>query len=333
MVVLMHSPIPFSGANGLVVSSVSYFTAPCIGLFFMVSGALLLPPPPYAGASSGRCAFSVREFVLKRLRHVLAPTLFWTAFYLFVKTCEGEYTIGELVKNIFSIPFSAQGHGVLWFMYTLIGLYLATPILVRWLRSATEKEVSCYLCLWFVSLCFPVLRLFLDVNESATGTLYYFSGYIGYYVLGYWLLNYSSRISLKLASMVMVIVCVAPIVVRVLRWEVDFYSLFWYLSVFVAAQCVFWWKLVCVCVPRFHISRKFALRIALLSKLTFGIYLSHIFIMRDIVWRLPFVALIDISLPQILITAFLTLALSVILTRILYSTSIGRVVIGCQKKK
>lgn len=46
MVVLMHSPIPSSNnANGLLLSSVSYFTAPCIGLFFMVSGALLLPPP------------------------------------------------------------------------------------------------------------------------------------------------------------------------------------------------------------------------------------------------------------------------------------------------
>lgn len=45
MVVIMHSPMPSSRANGLFLSSLSYFTAPCIGLFFMVSGALLLPPP------------------------------------------------------------------------------------------------------------------------------------------------------------------------------------------------------------------------------------------------------------------------------------------------
>lgn len=40
MVVLMHSPMPTENANGLLLSSLSYFTAPCIGLFFMVSGAL-----------------------------------------------------------------------------------------------------------------------------------------------------------------------------------------------------------------------------------------------------------------------------------------------------
>ena len=44
MVVLMHSPIKTDSANGLILSSLSYFAAPCIGLFFMVSGALILPP-------------------------------------------------------------------------------------------------------------------------------------------------------------------------------------------------------------------------------------------------------------------------------------------------
>lgn len=50
MVVLMHSPIPAENANGLLLSSLSYFTAPCIGLFFMVSGALLLPPKKKSGS-------------------------------------------------------------------------------------------------------------------------------------------------------------------------------------------------------------------------------------------------------------------------------------------
>lgn len=45
MVVMMHSPIPSDNSDGIILSSLSYFTAPCIGLFFMVSGALVLPPP------------------------------------------------------------------------------------------------------------------------------------------------------------------------------------------------------------------------------------------------------------------------------------------------
>ena len=41
MIILMHSPMPDS-APGYVLSCLSYLTAPGIGLFFMISGALLL---------------------------------------------------------------------------------------------------------------------------------------------------------------------------------------------------------------------------------------------------------------------------------------------------
>lgn len=39
MVIAMHAPLPDSAeGNGLFLSTLSYLTAPCIGLFFMVSG-------------------------------------------------------------------------------------------------------------------------------------------------------------------------------------------------------------------------------------------------------------------------------------------------------
>lgn len=251
MVVMMHAPIPSDSANGLIVSSVSYFTAPSIGLFFMVSGALLLS----AHTKSARPS-TAREFLRKRMSHVLLPTLSWTVFYLVLKVCDGEITVGELAKNVLSIPFSAQGHGVLWFMYTLAGLYLVTPILKSWLRYASEREVRFYLCLWLVSICYPILGKLVDINDSSTGILYYFSGYLGYYVLGYWLRNYGSRLNFKVASALMVCSVVAPVVVKILHWNVDFYSVFWYLSIFVAAQCVFWWKLVNLLAPKFKFGER-----------------------------------------------------------------------------
>ena len=113
MVVMMHSPMPSADANGMLLSSLSYFTAPCIGLFFMVSGALILPPPI---TNKG---YSALIFLCKRLHRVLMPTLVWTLFYIAVKYCDGDVTIGGICKSLFSMPFSAQGHGVLWFDVTL----------------------------------------------------------------------------------------------------------------------------------------------------------------------------------------------------------------------
>lgn len=129
MVVLMHSPMQTENANGLLLSSLSYFTAPCIGLFFMVSGALLLPSPIYTRYTNASAENLTLTFLKKRLKKVLLPTLVWTSFYIAVKVCDGELKGHELLRSVISIPFSAQGHGVLWFMYTLIGLYLVTPII------------------------------------------------------------------------------------------------------------------------------------------------------------------------------------------------------------
>lgn len=43
MIVAMHSPIPNENANGFFLSALSYLSAPGVGLFFMISGALILP--------------------------------------------------------------------------------------------------------------------------------------------------------------------------------------------------------------------------------------------------------------------------------------------------
>ena len=326
MVVVMHSPIPSDNSDGIILSSLSYFTAPCIGLFFMVSGALILPPPI---ASESNTAL---PFLRKRLKRVLMPTLVWTLFYIAIKLLDGNMTIDEVLKTVASIPFSAQGHGVLWFMYTLIGLYLVTPILHAWLRKASEKEIRFYLLLWLVAMCYPLLQMFVLVNNTTTGILYYFSGYVGYFLLGYWMQRYGEKLSLKVAALLMCVSVFAPIVVKIMHLEVDFYSLFWYLSIFVAIQCIFWWKMMKRLQIVLHMSDRVKSFITIFSNLSFGIYLSHIFIMRHFVWQIPFVEHIDSQLLQIVIVALLTLTLSFVVSLTFGFTPWGNAVVGWHKK-
>lgn len=326
MVVVMHSPIPSDNANGLLLSTLSYFTTPCIGLFFMVSGALILPPPT---ASEGDAAL---PFMRKRLKRVLLPTLIWTLFYIVVKLCDGQLTTAELSRSLLSIPFSAQGHGVLWFMYTLMGLYLVTPILRAWLRNASERDIRFYLSLWFISMCYPVLRMFVGINDSTTGILYYFSGYVGYFVLGHWMQRHGERLSLRVTTLMMCASVAVPVVIKLMHWTVDFYSMFWYLSVFVAVQCVFWWKVIKRMQMVLRLSDKPRSLITTFSNLSFGIYLSHIFIMRHLVWNMPFVEHISSELLQIVVVALLTLALSTVVSFLFAVTPLGNAVVGWRKK-
>lgn len=234
LVVFMHSPIPSPNTNGVFLSALSYFTAPCIGLFFMVSGALLLPVRD-----------DYTSFLKRRFGKVVGPTLFWTALYIAVNLYKAPEDV-DLVKSILSIPFSNQGNGVLWFMYTLAGLYLLAPVISAWLEKAGKKDLEIILSLWAVTLCYPILEQWVEINEGNTGILYYFGGYAGYFLLGYYLKRYPKALSLPVAVLVGVAGVGVLLLVKRYDIEVDFYRMFWYLSIFIVAMCVVIWKIVTI---------------------------------------------------------------------------------------
>lgn len=274
MVVLMHSPNPRSGLGSMECVGISLLTVPCIGLFFMVSGSLLLP-----------VKMSYFDFLKRRLGKVLMPTLFFTLFYIAIAMCYGELSVSSLVPALCSIPFSAQGHGVLWFMYTLIGMYLVAPIITPFLERTTKRELQFVLLLWIITTCWPLLSLFLKVNTGNTSMLHLFSGYTGYFVLGYYLKRYPIKLSVVSILFMLILPFVACLSSKYVGWELDFYAVFWYLSIFCVMSCLAWWQIV----VRYVEVRRFGIRCRLwledFSNCSFGIYLIHIFVMRRGIWH------------------------------------------------
>jgi surface polysaccharide O-acyltransferase-like enzyme len=263
--------MPGSESDGLFLSALSYFTAPGIGLFFMISGALLLPVKT-----------DTRTFLRRRFSKIAIPTFVWSVLFLGIKAMTTKEPFSW--KALFSIPFTAQGNPSFWFLYALMGLYLLAPVISHWLNAATRQELAFYLLLWGLSLCFPLLQLVLDINTSATGILYYFTGYAGYFVLGHYMKTYPDRIQYKWLIPAVIAALVAPVVCKVKGLSVDFYSVFWYLSIFVVIQCVFLWKLVFSLVPE-HGWPSINRVISKISVSTFGIYLVHFFIIRSLLWN------------------------------------------------
>ena len=292
MIVAMHSPLPGCGGDGLFLSALSYLTAPGVGLFFMVSGDLLLP-----------VNMDTATFLRKRFAKIAIPTLVWTLFYI---GCNAWFK-GESVtlRTLLSIPFSAQGTSVFWFIYTLLGLYLLAPVVSHWLRAASRREVEFYLALWGISLCYPLLRFTVDVNTSHTGILYYFSGYAGYFLLGYYLRTYPERLSCKWLLPATGVALATPIVCKLWNVDVDFYAVFWYLSPFVAVQCLFWWKLACGMLAG-KMADWSCPTLARLAQLTFGVYLVHILIMRYVIWQWDFILGLQPYVLQTTVIAALT---------------------------
>ncbi len=314
MIIMMHSPISNENSNGLFLSSLSYISASGIGLFFMISGALLLPMKK-----------GIKVFLKKRFAKVVFPTIFWSLFYICANVLLFHKSFG--VKELLSISFSAQGTPVLWFIYTLLGLYLLVPILSRWLYDASRKELEFYLVLWGISLCYPFLKYVVDINTTNTGILYYFSGYVGYFILGYYLKTYPDRISWKVLFPALVLSIVVPVVCKLHQIKVDFYDLFWYLSIFVVILCVCWWKAICG-IKQSTISEKTAHLIAELSKMTFGIYLIHFFIMRYVLWRCNLILNISNYYLQTVTIIVLTFVLSALCTYVIGMLPKSQYIVG-----
>lgn len=315
MVVTMHAPMPNENAIGIFNAALSYYNAPCIGLFFMVSGALLLP---IKGDGI--------DFLKRRFTKIAGPTIFWSIFYIACRYCFDGTSEG-IAKSILSIPFSPQGHGVMWFMYTLAGLYLIAPIISAWLERASKKEIEIYLSIWILTTCYPLFKLFLTTQTGETSILYYLSGFAGYFLLGYYLKKYPKAISYTILLPAIIIAICAPIVCKILHFEVNIYDMFWYLSIFVVVMAIGWFCLINNKVQAYN-----GRNIPLVSNLSFGIYLTHIFVMRYILWKLDIIQNINSYIIQTIIVIIATFIGSLILCYEIARLPFAQYIIGYKIK-
>ena len=153
----------------------------CVPVFFMLSGALLLSKD-----------YELSYFLKKRFWRIIPPLIFWSLIYIFydyVLVGEKSFTLISSIKMIIrNIFYGSKIH--LWFVYTLLGLYLFIPILRKWIKNSNNNEILYFLIIWFATIIYslPYFKTYLP-NIPLTN----FSGYIGYLVLGYYLSNLTIR--------------------------------------------------------------------------------------------------------------------------------------------
>jgi surface polysaccharide O-acyltransferase-like enzyme len=151
----------------------AFLARSALGLFFMVSGYLLLPS-----------AQNTITFLKKRIWKLLVPLAFWGTFYIL---WHGEYPEDPVKAVKFIIGSLATGslEFHLWFMYAFIGLYLFVPILSIFIKAAQESDIWYYVAVWFLlgpvfGFVYRLSGYFLSLTQYA-----YFSGFIGLFLLGY----------------------------------------------------------------------------------------------------------------------------------------------------
>ena len=165
-----HEPW-FWGANYYTLSRIA------VPFFFLTGGFLLLSKQE-----------DLWTFFSKRAARIVIPFLIWSVFYDIQNSspfAEDGVTfdaIAGMIVRILSVPREAH----LWFFYSLIGLYLVTPMLRVFVANAKESELRYFIALWFVVK--PILLLVEGFTPIRIGfEVYYAAGYLGYFLLGYYL--------------------------------------------------------------------------------------------------------------------------------------------------
>ena len=296
LVMVVHASENFYGAPGstdmvgpqaflanesdrLWVSIYDGFSRMAVPLFIIVSAFLLAP------MKEGQTMW---QFYRRRCIRILPPFFIFMILYstlpMLWGQIDGATSIKDLSRIFLNFPTLA-GH--LWFMYPLISIYLFIPIISPWLSRVTVKEELFFIGLFLLSTCMPYLnRWFGEVwgqcfwNEYHM--LWYFSGYLGYLVLAHYIhvhltWNRSKRFIIGIVSMLIgAAITIYSFYVQAVPGEIlptPVLEIGW---TFCTINCVLltagtFLLFSCIELPE---TPRFVLE---LSKLSYGMYLMHIF--------------------------------------------------------
>lgn len=160
---------------GNLVESATRWAVP---IFIMVSGMLLLNPKKDE---------PIKEFLSKRFMRVLIPFIFWGIVYTIwtYRRSIIEYQPLPVLKIIESF-YTGTVYVHLWFVYTILGLYLLTPIIRIYVKNSDLNNLKYFLFMWFIAN--GVFSFIQKISNIKIGVDFsFFWGFIGYYILGYYL--------------------------------------------------------------------------------------------------------------------------------------------------
>ena len=290
--------------NAHAIGYLNSLSRSCIGLFVMISGYFLLPMKT-----------GTNEFFRRRFTRILWPWLLFCAVYAAYFIFYRGDSLTQSVLNILHIPINwgvEVGH--LWYIYMLIGLYLLIPVLSPWVKSCGKRELQLYIGLWAATTFLPYIHLAYpevwgECAWNASPMLYYFTGFVGYLLLGSYIRRYgtaSARASIAMlvvgyAATAWVFTARIPGVTNVVDAETPWN--FCAINVALMAYGIF----ALVSKAKLKAGSRLSQLTVSMSVCSYAIYLAHIMVLNfyhD--WIDPSIASILVKIPLIAICTLIT---------------------------
>lgn len=184
-VVIIHATsnqvVNFSGSSSIwwINNIFNSLVRWCVPVFFLVSGSLVL---------NSEKNYSIRKFYRHKIFPLFKILLVWSIFYFLLLMFTHVYSdnISFNLQSFIILFLKGEIYSRLWFLYTLIGIYMISPLLKVFVDYANLNQIKLFIFLW-VSCTSLVTILQTIFNIELIFELNTITGYFGYFVLGYYL--------------------------------------------------------------------------------------------------------------------------------------------------
>lgn len=303
------------------INSLSRFGVP---VFVMISGALFL---------NSEQELDTKHLWLHNILRIFIVYIVWGfAYYVFQSVYLWRFPFWKqgFVRTVTGI---AYGSDHLWFLGMIIGLYALVPVLRVWLSKANRQNIEYFLIIFFIfqivrTTVEQLMRSSLVSRISGMAKISEITGYLGYFVMGYFLYEYEVPKRLRYCIYGSLPVCIAVNYIVSWKFSIDentynpgIYDSFG-LFTFIEAVALF------LFVTRLlKNARPGRFVVGLLKGLaadTFGVYLIHVMILDYMLNEGWFDYAFPVALWQVIITFGVFFAASLVSAVIRRIPFIGR---------
>lgn len=188
-VVMLHSAAqswystPVTEMNWLIANSYDAAFRFGVPVFVMISGGLFL---------NAQGELSLKKLYLGNILRMVVLYLVWSVFYGLFDCRELPLSSWDF-DTVFREILGSRYH--LWYLPMIIGIYAVVPILKQWVQNAQKQQVEYFLILFMVFQIGRETFLALTKREvvvflNGMIKMDMVCGYLGYFVLGYYLTHY-----------------------------------------------------------------------------------------------------------------------------------------------
>jgi len=313
-------PATDPGKDGFWLFGVSFIGSPSSELFLALSGTVLLPVKTGFG-----------QFYKRRFIKLLPPLIIWSVLGMLLYTQTHGISWDDAWQSIIRIPLQ-PAIGVYWFVYVMAGLYLLAPFISPWLQQASKRQIEWFLALWLTNMTIPWILYFVpglvsafNINGNYYWTLCYFGGFLGYWILGHYLKKYPIKAGINTRFIILLsgTVCY-PTAIFVIKSNGGDTSV---LLDNLQTGSAFLVAVLYTVMQNIKLPMRIQSAVTSIARYSFCIYLTHIYIARELYWRLFDGSGLHIF-PKTLLIAFLTLATGYALTWLLSSVPKSKYITG-----